>query len=85
MHSFLVLFYLQPLEKSAKEFISSFVKRSICHNVKNKDVGDRLQHKALMLDTLNVAKPKKKRKTRGLSAREKRLKGIYKIPVEDQK
>lgn len=79
-------FALQPLDKSAKDFVSSFLRRSVLRNSKDDDeVEDKVRHKALMLDTLNAPKRKNTSKTRGLSARERRLKGIHRIPIEEQK
>jgi len=55
--------------------------------VKNntEDVEFKLRYKPVMLESLHMAKPTKKPKRKEMSAKEKKIRGIYNISPENQR
>lgn len=49
------------------------------------DVEYKLRYKPVMLEALHTGNPTKKPKRKEMSAREKKIRGIYNIPPENQR
>lgn len=74
---------LQPLHCSAKNFVTSFLNNVVKNNTE--DVEFKLRYKPVMLENLQTAKPSNKPKRKEMSAREKRIRGIYNISSKNQR
>ncbi|XP_073232722.1 ribonuclease P protein subunit p29-like [Porites lutea] len=74
---------LQPLQCSAKKFVTSFLNNVVKKN--SEDVEQRLRHKPVILEGFQTAQRSKKPKRKEMSAREKRIRGIYKISPKGQR
>lgn len=74
---------LKPLQCSAKNFVSSFLNNVVKHNTEEVEL--KLRYKPVMLEGLNTGKPDKKPKKKEMSARNKRIHGIYNISATNQR
>ena len=82
-HSKINSFILQPLDVSTETYVKDLMKET---------VGDQdtkhlkaLRQKPLMLDPLRKIRIKKKSRSTGLSAKEKRTLGLFKLPKDKLK
>ena len=73
----------QPLDVSATKFINDFMKEAIPDEHDKHEYN--LKNKPLMLDPFTKPRIKKRRRSVGLSAKDRKSLGLYKIPKEKQK
>lgn len=63
--------------------MSSFLNNVVKHNTEEVEL--KLRYKPVMLEGLNTGKPNKKPKKKEMSARNKRIHGIYNISATNQR
>ncbi|XP_073913128.1 ribonuclease P protein subunit p29 isoform X2 [Castor canadensis] len=75
---------LQPGAQRAEAFVRAFLKRSMPH-VSQRACEDQLQRKAVVLEYFTRRKQKEKKKSKGLSARQRRSLRLFDIKPEQQR
>ncbi|XP_028665497.1 ribonuclease P protein subunit p29 [Erpetoichthys calabaricus] len=80
------LLHIKPQEsKQAKAFIDSFLKRSL-HNLQEEEIQRHTDYKAVVLEhKYNGKKTQKKKKSKGLSAKQKREMKLFHLKPEQQR
>ncbi|CAB3995869.1 Ribonuclease P subunit p29 [Paramuricea clavata] len=82
----LVRLDLQELECPANKYVQTFINKQLPENMNKDQVMTTVKQKGVMLDAINMAERKKKRKRiKTMNARERRKRGIFKISKENQR
>jgi ABC-type proline/glycine betaine transport system ATPase subunit len=74
------------LECPANKYVQTFINKQLPENMNKDQVMTTVKQKGVMLDAINMAERKKKRKRiKTMNARERRKRGIFKISKENQR